>query len=102
MQIIVQNPKANVLNTLRQCGYSFERHHAQSAEASATRDLAVGGFPRFHCYAKYDENKSIVINLHLDQKRPSYSGARAHGGEYEGEVVQREADRIRSALGISL
>ena len=38
------------------------------------------------------------INLHLDQKRPVYRGTSAHGGEYEGEVVEQEAARIISIL----
>lgn len=98
MQITVENPKENIVNYLRKCGYHFERHHAETDEVSAARDLGVGGFPRFHCYAKYDENKNIVINLHLDQKRPSYKGTRAHGGEYSGKIVEDEAERIKHVL----
>lgn len=37
----------------------------------------------------------FIINLHLDQKKPSYAGTSAHAGEYEGPVVEREASRLR-------
>ncbi|OGZ58760.1 MAG: hypothetical protein A3B96_03100 [Candidatus Spechtbacteria bacterium RIFCSPHIGHO2_02_FULL_43_15b] len=100
MQIIIQNPRQNLVNALRQCGYHFERHHIQTSEVSAAKNLGIGGFPRFHCYAKLDDDKNIVINLHLDQKRPSYAGTRTHGGEYDGELVRQEAERIKKLFEI--
>ena len=36
----------------------------------------------------------MEIDLHLDQKKPQYKGARAHNGEYDGPVVEREIARI--------
>jgi hypothetical protein len=97
MKIIIENLIENPANALRRCGYHFERQHPDSGEISAARDLARGGFPRFHAYVKTLDN-SMQINLHLDQKRPSYSGTSAHTGEYDGEVVEQEAERIRSIL----
>jgi hypothetical protein len=32
--------------------------------------------------------------LHLDQKKPQYKGTRAHNGEYDGPIVEREITRI--------
>ena len=40
----------------------------------------------------------LAVNLHLDQKAPVYEGAAAHSGEYEGEVVSREAERLKADL----
>jgi len=36
-----------------------------------------------------------MFNLHLDQKQPSYAGAHAHNAEYEGEIVEREIERLK-------
>jgi len=97
MKIVIKNINENLASALRKCGYHFERQHADTNELSAARTLGAGGFPRFHCYAKL-VGKDMHINLHLDQKRPSYSGSSAHGGEYEGEVVEQEGQRIKSIL----
>jgi hypothetical protein len=42
--------------------------------------------------------RNYVFNLHLDQKKTSYEGSHAHSGQYDGEVVDREADRIMKTL----
>ena len=44
------------------------------------------------------ENENLIFNLHLDQKRPIYKGVTAHSGEYEGEVVEEEAERFKKIL----
>lgn len=97
MKIIIENINENMANALRRTGYHFERQHTATDEISAARDLGAGGFPRFHCYAKM-AGSDMHINLHLDQKRPVYRGTSAHGGEYEGEVVEAEGARIKSIL----
>ena len=55
------------------------------------------GYPRFHLYLKV-EAKNLILNLHLDQKRPSYKGSPAHAGEHKGKVVEEEAERIKEIL----
>ncbi|MFA7169276.1 MAG: hypothetical protein WC178_00260 [Candidatus Paceibacterota bacterium] len=60
---------------------------------SYVRQLASGGYPRFHIYID-DLEEKFVLNLHLDQKRPSYGKETAHSGDYEGGPVEKEADRI--------
>lgn len=98
MKIIVQDIKENAVSALRRCGYHFERQCPETDEISAARILdGAGGFPRLHAYAKMIGN-SLQVNLHLDQKRPSYSGTKTHGGEYEGKIVEQEAERIKSIL----
>ena len=74
----------------RPLGYTPE------GELNCVRPLG-GPYPRFHIYATSDK-KVLTLNLHLDQKRPSYEGTRAHGGDYESDTVRREADRILDTL----
>src|SRR3989338_10126679 len=38
------------------------------------------------------------LNLHLDQKKPSYAGAHAHNAEYEGELVEAEGKRLEGLI----
>jgi len=61
----------------------------------------IGGdaYPRFHIYLK-KEGEDLIFNLHLDQKRPIYKGTTAHSGEYSGEIVGKEAKRIKQILKI--
>lgn len=54
-------------------------------------------YPRFHVYIKEDR-ETVIFDLHLDQKRPIYEGVTAHSGEYDGEVVEREAARIKAEI----
>lgn len=78
---------------MRSCGYAFDRE--VGAEASCMRRIAGHDYPRYHAYVKKD-GTTLIINLHIDQKKPSYGGAdHAHNGEYDGDLVEREADRIR-------
>ena len=54
------------------------------------------------------KGKNYSFNLHLDQKKPSYFGHRslgegrlkghAHSGDYDGPVVEGEAERIKDLL----
>lgn len=95
MKFIIKNPKENPLNLARRIGYYFLRQ--EKDELSFIRPLERGGYPRFHLYLKENDNE-MVFNLHLDQKRPIYQGAPAHAGEYEGPVIEQEAQRIKQIL----
>ena len=66
-------------------------------EYNLVRSLAGNNYPRFHIYVRQERNE-LIFNLHLDQKKPSYEGTTAHSGEYDGELVEREAERIRKEL----
>ncbi len=83
-------------NLVRRCGYSPDRHQ-NPKEPSLYRRLGSFVYPRFHVYLQ-SRGSGTVVNLHLDQKQPSYAGNHAHSGEYEGSTVEREADRIRGLL----
>ena len=90
MKFVIKNPKDNITNLTRKIGYFF-------IGSSFIRPLERSGYPRFHLYLKESEGE-IIFNLHLDQKRPIYKGAPAHAGEYEGKVVETEAERIKQIL----
>ncbi len=86
---------------LRQAGYAFipEREDGQ---ASFARRLSRDFYPRFHIYFTAQTNnignEIITFNLHLDQKRPGYAGQKRHNAEYDGEVVERELERLKTLL----
>lgn len=79
---------------LRQAGYNYlvDRN---SGQESFVRALGRGYYPRFHLYLER-QNGQAILNLHLDQKQASYSGAHAHNAEYDGETVEQEMARIKS------
>lgn len=84
----------SILNFLRTCSY-VEITNPHNNEISYARSLDADRFyPRFHIYVQESANQTI-INLHLDAKKPSYQGSAAHSGEYEGRVVETEAQRIK-------
>jgi len=98
MKFIIKNTSGeNVTNLMRRIGYYFLQE--KDSELSFVRPLERSGYPRFHIYLKPNvKNEEIIFNLHLDQKRPIYKSAPAHAGEYEGKVVETEAERIKQIL----
>ena len=100
MKFVLKRPfKDNIYNLIRRIGYRFLKKNEEESEYNLIRPLERGGFPRFHIYLKVDsKTQNLIFNLHLDQKRPIYKGAPAHGGEYEGEIIETEAERIKKIL----
>lgn len=83
---------------MRKAGYFFLAE--ENGEMSFIRPMDRNGYPRFHVYLKIDKSDCrIDFNLHLDQKRPVYQGVAAHSGEYDGETIEREAERVKKILG---
>jgi hypothetical protein len=68
-----------------------------SGAMSYVRRLQSLDYPRFHVYIDH-ENGRTVYNVHLDEKKPSYAGTARHSGQYDGELVQQEIDRISGYL----
>lgn len=96
MKITVLNPHQTSYNLLRQVGYAVFRD-PRTRETSYTRRLGGSGFyPRFHIYVSRESTEGIELNIHLDQKQASYEGQKAHSGEYDGDLVAREAERIKA------
>ncbi|HKL17143.1 MAG TPA: hypothetical protein VJ900_02180 [Patescibacteria group bacterium] len=81
----------NINHFLKRCGYTRKRQ--RTGKMSYIRTLRNSDYPRFHIYI--DENG---LNLHLDQKSPSYSGYKAHSASYSGGLVEKEANRIKDNL----
>jgi hypothetical protein len=86
---------------LRHAGYALIPER-EDGERSFARRLTRDFYPRFHVYFKEQADSSgavqVVFNLHLDQKRPGYEGYSRHNAEYDGEVVEREGERLTSLL----
>lgn len=91
-KIQIADPEKNILR----CGYAKivdRRMNKISFAKRIHRDF----YPRFHVYIKI-EGDEVTFDLHLDQKRPIYEGVTAHSGEYDGEVVEREGERVRRMI----
>lgn len=109
-KIIKNNSGKNILNIMREAGYSsatrpFRGYKPASAQAGAgeysfVRPLEGLAYPRFHIYLKQNQDtKEVSLSLHLDQKKPSYKGSSAHSGEYEGKAIKQELERIINFFG---
>jgi len=82
---------------IRRCGYGEIRDY-RSGETSYARRLSSGFYPRFHLYINNEGPDETVLNLHLDQRQTRYEGQTAHSGEYDGELVENEARRIKDEI----
>lgn len=80
---------------LRRAGYALIPGHESGP--SFVRRLSNGFYPRLHLYFNVIDDK-VIFNLHLDQKRASYEGVTRHSGEYEGELVAAEIERLKQYL----
>ena len=101
MKFTIKGPfKDNFYNLMRNIGYSFLEKNDATGEMSFVNPIGNAGrygYPRFHLFLTI-KNDDFIFDFHLDQKRPSYQGSAAHSGEYSGEVVSREAERIKEIL----
>jgi hypothetical protein len=100
MKFILQRQfKENIYNLMRKIGYHFSDKNKITGEMNFVKPVGVDNFPRFHIFLKVNpETQELFFNLHLDQKKPIYEGAPAHSGEYEGETIEREAERIKQII----
>jgi hypothetical protein len=98
MKFTLKNPaEENIYNLLRKVGYHLTEKGEKKSKLIFIRPPNRNGYPRFHLYIKL-QRENLLFNLHLDQKKPSYKGVPAHSGEYEGEIVENEAERIKQSL----
>lgn len=98
MKLVIPQSNINItsLTFLRTAGYR-PIHSRQTGQASFVRPFGQGHYPRFHIYIE-EEGDTLTINLHLDQKKPSYKGTAAHSGEYDSPVVRAEITRLKNLL----
>lgn len=89
---------------LRRAGYAFLPGRGDS-QPSFARRLTRDFYPRYHIYFTTQLSQAgeelVIFNLHLDQKRPGYTGYNRHNAEYEGEAVERELERLKTFLKIN-
>jgi hypothetical protein len=83
---------------LRRQGY-VPIYDRRSGTSSYARRLTRDHYPRFHGYIEEHE-EDWLLKLHLDQKQASYQGVSRHSGEYEGEAVAIEINRLQSLLPV--
>ncbi|MDP2926801.1 MAG: hypothetical protein Q8N65_01545 [bacterium] len=96
MKFVCQKPRDNITNIGRSIGYRFLGTTADD-EFNLVRPLGRD-YPRFHLYLKEETERTLLFSLHLDQKKPSYGRETAHSGEYDGELVEAERQRIEQIL----
>lgn len=82
----------NPLEVLRRAGYSAFTDPKTGDESFILR-VTSEFYPRFHLYVE-ERGSEICLNLHLDQKKPSYGANHMHSGEYDGKTVENEMRRI--------
>ncbi|MEK7124706.1 MAG: hypothetical protein AAB877_03455 [Patescibacteria group bacterium] len=102
MEFQIANIQQNANSIMRHIGY-MPAFFQKAGEFSIVRKIDRNEYPRFHLYIKESksyklEAKSYTFNLHLDQKKPSYEGQTGHSGDYDGPVVENEAERIKQIL----
>jgi hypothetical protein len=98
MKLEFKNIKESPVNILRRAGYVFQ-HGENKGEMSFVRSMARAGYPRFHAYATLSDS-SLVINIHLDQKKGTYGESKRHHGEYENEgPLKEEVERLKKIFG---
>ncbi len=90
------NINKNIVSVARELGYVIIDTQ-NDGQYNLVRKLSYGNYPRFHIYLRQAGDR-LIFSLHLDQKAPIYKGTHAHNGEYEGLVVETEAERIKEIL----
>ncbi|MEK7510097.1 MAG: hypothetical protein AAB567_00865 [Patescibacteria group bacterium] len=99
MKFIIPLSGNTIFTIMRKCGYAPESPDLKTTELRFHRLIGGRRYPKFHLYCKISpEHKTVLLNLHLDQKQPSYKGTHAHSGEYEGPLLEAEVARIQHAL----
>lgn len=98
MKFEITLKRGSISSFLRECGYVPVGINSETKKQEFIRSFSGTGYPRFHIYSKELENRIYALNLHLDQKRPTYQGVSAHSGEYEGPLVEKEVRRIKNVL----
>ena len=95
MKFNISLTSQTLLNTMRDLGYTPEGADDRTGEQKFYKSLRGARYPRFHVYCRTSED-SASCTLHLDQKQPSYKGSSAHSGEYDGDLVESELEKIQS------
>ncbi len=100
MKFYINYNKENIGSLMRKIGYIPTSYSfSVENEYNFIKPLSNSNYPRFHIYVKKDDEKNAyAFNLHLDSKKPSYKGSPAHSGEYEGDLIEKEINRIKKII----
>ena len=96
MKFQLNNLHYNLTAFVRRLGYHAIAE-TDRGELNCVRPLQGRDYPRFHIYLT-ETPEVLTFNIHLDQKKPSYEGSTAHGGDYESETVRDEVERIKEII----
>ena len=96
MEFTITNIKKSINDLMRTIGYQ-PAYFQKPGEISIVRQIGRNDYPRFHAYI-IQHGQDFIFKLHLDQKKPSYEGSTGHSGDYDGDVVEGEAERIKNLL----
>jgi hypothetical protein len=97
MKFFIEIKNENIVSISRTIGYRPMSINGQG-EYSIVRPLTGNNYPRFHIYIKEKKTGNFIFNLHLDQKKPSYGSTHAHSAEYEGDLIDKEVERIKKIV----
>jgi hypothetical protein len=97
MKFVIEIKNENIVSISRRIGYRPMSINGQR-EYSIIRLLTGNNYPRFHIYIKEEKTGDFIFNLHLDQKKPSYGSTHAHSAEYEGDLIDKEVERIKKLI----
>jgi hypothetical protein len=95
MKFTFLKPSSNIIDLFRSAGYSYRG--VVEGDMSFIKRVGYDEYPHYHIYVKI-EGDNVIMNMHLDQKKPSYSGASAHNADYDGELVEREMERVKEVI----
>lgn len=95
MTITLPNTNENIRVVMQRLGYN-EHRDSHATEPSFAMRLSGARFPRFHAYVE-ERADGWALKLHLDMQESKAYGSR-HGGEYDGELITKEAARIQQTV----
>lgn len=96
MEFVIRDMEESTVSLMRRLGY-HPAYFQKPGETSIVRQISGKDYPRFHLYIR-QRNADLCFNLHLDQKKVSYEGQTGHSGDYDGEAVRGEMERIMGLL----
>ncbi len=93
-QLLRDNPSV----LMRRCGYKPWRDPRTHKESYTRLISPPAYYPRFHVHCEYDDDYRIIIDLHMDWRKPMHRrGIKSTEGE-ESDIVQNEANRIKNIV----
>ena len=92
MKFKIKKGDFSPLNLMRKLGY-----HPHWENESFVRLAGRERYPRYHIYLK-ESSDFLEVSLHFDQKKQSYQGQKAHSGDYQGDLLSKEKERIINIL----